>query len=374
MIIGLLHNHTTMKKIAKLYGFLVLLFIVFGCQQEADINPPDPQPTTVAQDKEFLNTTVTNTLNCIRNVRDGQTVQALVRFMALSNGTVGNEAWIETMLDELDLKMGSIELHPDNHRFSFSQYWGTYNWDRTNNVFVKTPATGIFINFPSEPTQTANNVNIKFATYTDNLYQANAENIYLPTTVKMNMLKDNVEIVNVDYTGNFSSGNFPSPISIVLNLKISPQNYKITVTRLTNVEFKTTIELFGSDCNAIIDTKTVFLNDDYNNLDIEEDLSKIEATYTKGNFIVKCNWDARAYYLFPNPTTNDINSTFNCSVYKATVKIGDLRFKDVNGDRKLYIYYKDNSSEDVAVYTDRFLNDLREILRPYFGNDVDNWF
>jgi hypothetical protein len=363
-----------MKKIAKLYGLLVLLFIVFGCQQEADITPPDPQPTTVAQDKEFLNTTVTNTLNCIRNVRDGQTVQALVRFMALSNGTVGNEAWIETMLDELDLKMGSIELHPDNHRFSFSQYWGTYNWDRTNNVFVKTPATGIFINFPSEPTQTANNVNIKFATYTDNLYQANAENIYLPTTVKMNMLKDNVEIVNVDYTGNFSSGNFPSPISIVLNLKISPQNYKITVTRLTNVEFKTTIELFGSDCNAIIDTKTVFLNDDYNNLDIEEDLSKIEATYTKGNFIIKCNWDARAYYLFPNPTTNDINSTFSCSVYKASVKIGDLRFKDVNGDRKVYIYYKDNSSEDVAVYTDRFLNDLREILRPYFGNDVDNWF
>jgi hypothetical protein len=361
-------------------GFKHLLWVFtisicfLSCQEEADPTIPPNGPTTVTQDKAFLNTTITNTLNCIRNVRDGESIQALFRFMALSNGTVGNEVWIENMLDDLELKMGTLELNDPDSKFNFSNYWGTYTWNRTTNIFTKVPATGIFINFPSDPTQLTNNVKISFATYTDGLYQANAENIYLPTLVKMNMVKDNVEIANVDYTGTFSSGNFPSPINVVLNLKISPQTYKITVSRLTNVIFNTKIELFGSDCGAVIDSKVTFLNDDYNNLDIEEDLSKIEATYTKGNFIVKGNWDARAYYLFPNPTTNDINTTFTCGVYNGTDKIGDLRFKDVNNERKLFIYYKDGTSEDAVVYSNRFTSDLKEILRPYFGNDVDNWF
>jgi hypothetical protein len=363
-----------MRTLKQLFVFLILVAVLNSCQQDPDPTPPPTGPTTVAEDKAFLNATVTNTLTCIRNVRDGESVQALIRFLALSNGTVGNDAWIQNMMDQLELKMGVLELNDVDSKFNFSNYWGTYTWNKATSVFTKTPATGIFINFPSDPIQVTNNVNIKFATYTDGLYQANAKNIYLPTLVKMNMLKDNVEIANIDYTGTFSSGNFPSPISLILNVKVSPQTYKVTVTRLSNVIFNTKVELFGSDCAAVLDSKVTFLNDDYNNLAIEEDLSKVEATYTKGDFNIKGNWDARAYYLFANPNTNDINSTFNCSVYKAAVKIGDLRFKDVNGSRKLYIYYKDSTSEDAAVYSDRFTHDLKDILRPYFGNDVDNWF
>jgi hypothetical protein len=363
-----------MRFIKNFLWTLVFVLAYSSCQKEADPTIPPGVPTTVTEDKAFINATITNALNCIKNVRDGESIQALFRFMALSGGTVGNEGWIDTLSDQLELKMGTIELDTANSKFNFANYWGTYSWNKTTKVFTKTAATGIFINFPSEPAQAANNVNIKFDTYNDGLYQANAKNIYLPTRVKMNMLKDNVEIVNVDYTGIFSSGNFPSPISLILNFKVSPQTYKVTVTRLSNVEFSSKIELFGSDCNTVVDSKVTFLNDDYNNLDIKEDLSKVEATFTKSNFIIKGNWDARAYYLFPNPSTNEINSTFVCAVYNGTVKIGDLRFKDVNGDRKLFIFYKDSTSEDAAVYTDRFTHDLRELLRPYFGNDVDNWF
>lgn len=361
------------KLFAVVITFLVLLS---ACQQEPDPNPPSG-PTTVAEDKTYLNNTITNTLNCIRTVRDGTAIQALFRFMALSNGTVGNETWIENMSDQLELKMGTLELQDPDKKFRFSDYWGTYTWDRATSTFTKTPATGIFINFPSDPTQLTNNTNFRFATYTDGLYQANAENIYLPTVVKMSMLKDNVEIANVDYTGNFSSGSFPSPISVILSFKISPQNYKITVTRLSNVMFNAKVELFGGDCGATLDSKVTFLNDDYNNLDWSEDLSKIEATYTKGDFLIKGNWDARAYYQLPdinNPTANELNAVFTFSLNRGTEKIADLRFKEVGGSMKMYVYYKDGTSEDSFVYSDRFTRDLKEILRPYFGNDVDTWF
>lgn len=360
-------------KIAALFCGVVL--VISSCQREADPTTGSPTPTTVTEDKAFLNSAVTNTLNCVRNVRDGESVQALLRFLALSNGTVGNETWINTMSDELNLKMGDIELDPNNSKFYFQNHWGTYNWDRITQTFTKTTATGIFINFPSEPTQLTNNVSISFDTYLDALYQANAENIYLPTRVKMKMVKDNVEIVNVDYTGTFSSGNFPSPISVTFTSLVKPQQYKITVTRLTNVQFAVKVELFGTNgCVNVIDTKTTFLNDDYNNLDIEEDLSTVEATYTSGALKIKGNWNARMYYQFTNPTTAQKNSTFTCEVFNTDQKIGDLRLKDVNGSEEVFIYYKDSSNENAEVYSTRFTNDLKEILRPYFGNDVDTWF
>jgi hypothetical protein len=356
------------------YCTLVLICITtfFSCQKTSDPSPTGN--TTVPEDKVFVTTTYNNTINCIKGIKDGELSQSLISFLALSNGVVGNETWLNQMTEELELTLGTIDLDPNTSKFNFPAYKGVYDWNRTTKKFTKTTsAAGIFINFPSEPAKLTNNVSIKFTTYTDGLYQANAKNIYLPTSIKASITKGNVEIVNVDATGNFSSGNFPSPISIVCSVTLKPHTYKFTITRLTNTQFAVKVEL-GGDCGSVIDTKVSFLNDDYNNLVIEDDLSKIEATYTKGDFNIKLNWDTRAYYAFSNPTTANLNSTISCEVNNGIYKIGDLKFKDVNGSRKVFIYYKDGTSDDVAVYNDPFIVQLKNIFRPYFGNDVDTWF
>lgn len=363
-----------MKKVPFYLGFISLISILSfsSCQKTSDVSPISN--TTVAEDKAYINTKYNNTIDCIEGVRDGAFVQTLITFLSLSNNTVGNEDWINDMSNALDTAMGFPELDPNNSRFNFAAYKGTYEWNRTTKKFVKSiSADGIFINFPSEPSVTSNNINAKLTTYTDALYHVNADELYLPNSVKAVVLKNNVEIVNLDATGIFSSGNFPSPINVVCNLTLAPHNYKITITRLANTEFSARAEI-GGDCGSVVEGKVTFLNDDYNNLDIKEDLSKIEGTYTKGDLTIKVNWDARAYYSINNPTTENLNNSIICTVNNGVGKIADLKFKDVNGSRKVYIYYKDGTSEDISVYNDPFITNLKDILRPYFGNEVDTWF
>ena len=363
-----------MKRFSCYYAAMLLVTVLFfaSCQKTTD--PPPIGNTTVAEDKAYINTKYNNTIDCIKGVRDGEVSQALITFLAISNNVIGNEDWINDMTSALDTAMGFPELDNTTSKFNFVVYKGVYDWNRTTKKFVKTASsTGIFVNFPSEPAVLTNNINIKFTTYTDALYQANADNIYLPTAVKATLSKNNIELVNIDATGIFSSGNFPSPINVVCNLTLRPHNYKITVTRQNNTEFNVRAEL-GGDCGSVIDSKVNFLNDDYNNFVLEEDLSKVEATYTKGDLNIKLNWDARAYYVISNPTTDNLNNSIVCTVNMGANKIADLKFKDVNGSRKVYIYYKDGTSDDISVFNDPFITQLKDILRPYFGNDVDTWF
>ncbi len=123
-----------------------------------------------------------------------------------------------------------------------------------------------------------------------------------------------------------------------------------------------------------MDATITFNNSDYNNFDLRTYLSKVDFTYTRDKFIIKGDWDAQAYYAINNPSTDAINSTFSSMIYDDSSKIGDLRFKDDNGGRKLFVYYKDGTSDNTSIDYNSFLTSLKAILRPYFGEEVDSWF
>jgi len=364
---------TIKTSVLVLCTFLASFIIFYGCGKHDPSSTP--ATTTVAEDKAFINDISTNTNNCIKAARDGNLSQSIIQFFKLSNGTAGNENWADSMSDALETVMGTLQLDPNNSKFNYSSYWGTYNWNRTTKTFSKTAATGIFINIPSDPAQTTNNVSFKFTEYTDGLYQANAKNIYLPKTAKASITKNNVVIADLNFTGNYSSGSFPIPISVSYQLLLAPHTYNMTITEINSTQFKLTSDMFsGQGCGMSISATVTFKNDDYNNLAIEDDLKTLQAEYTTGDLVVKSNWDANAYYAISNPTTTTLNSTLSNTVYNKTEKIADLKFLDVAGSRKLYIYYKDGTSENTSVYYDPFLTNFKNTMRPLFGNDVDNWF
>lgn len=362
----------TIKASVLLFCTLVSVLIFNGCGKE---DSATTGTTTVAEDKAFINDVSTNTNNCIKAARDGNLSQSIIQFLNLSNGTAGNENWADSMTDALENVMGILELDPNDSKFKYSTYWGTYNWNRTSKTFSKTAATGIFINFPSDPAQTANNIAIKFTEYTDGLYQANAKNIYLPKTAKATITKNNVTIADLNFSGNYSSGSFPRPINVSYQLLLAPHTYNMSITEVNSTKFKLTSDMFsGQGCGITISATVTFKNDDYNNLAIEDDLRTLEAEYKSGDMSIKSNWDANAYYAISNPTTTTLNSTLSNSVYNKAEKIADLKFLDVAGERKLFIYYKDGTSENTSVYYDPFLTNLKNTLRPLFGTDVDGWF
>jgi hypothetical protein len=360
---------TSVLLLCTLAAFII---IANGCGKEGSTATGT---TTVAEDKAFINDISATTNNCIKAARDGNLSQSIIQFFNLSNGTAGNENWVDSMSNALETVMGVLELDPNNSKFNYSAYWGTYNWNRTTKTFSKTAATGIFINIPSDPAQTTNNVSFKFTEYTDGLYQANAKAIYLPKTAKASIVKNNVIIADLNFSGNYSSGSFPRPINVSYQLLLAPHTYNMSITEINSTKFKLTSDLFsGQGCGMSISATVTFKNDDYNNLAIEDDLSLLEAEYKSGDMTIKSNWDAKAYYAISNPTTTTLNASLSNSVYNKTDKIADLKFLDVAGERKLFIYYKDGTSENTSVYYDPFLTNFKNTLRPLFGVDVDSWF
>jgi hypothetical protein len=362
-----------MRKFLCTISIIVAISAFFNSCTKSGLEDFTPT-TTVQEDKDFIIKTTNNTIVCIKGVENGIFTQTFVKFLGAVNGNINNQNWVDSLSDALDVATGGIQFDSATDRFLYNNIKGTYTWNRFTKTFIKTPSTTMSVLFPSEPTQLSNNMVFKFTNYTDGLYQVNALNQYLPTFAKASMDKNGEEIMKVDYNGTFSSGSFPSPINVVLNIYLKPHNYKITVNRITNLQFGFKIEL-GGDCGSVTEGKVTFLNDDYNNLDVEQDLSNVQLTYTKAPLSIVNNWNAHQYYQFTNPTTNNINSTFTSVMYNGTEKIGELKFKDLaNGDRKVFIYYRDGTSDNVDVYTNSFITQLKNVLRPYFGNDVDDWF
>ena len=63
------------KNQISILALFALLFTVISCNKE--ISPTGP--TSVSEDKAFINQTVTNTTNCIKNARDGNLSQTVIQ-------------------------------------------------------------------------------------------------------------------------------------------------------------------------------------------------------------------------------------------------------------------------------------------------------
>jgi hypothetical protein len=369
-----------MKQTTTLFILLSWLFIACNPNNNDDPGNGNNGTTTVEQDKEFINAKVTETLNCINNIKDGESIKALVNFLQLNAGDIQNEAWLETMTAALEeTPLNNIQIDEENkYRFNFSNFTGEYSWDAFNEQFnFSSNSNSIVINFPSSPDQTSNNIRITLSKYQDNLFQVNAENIFLPTAIIANITKDGKEIFSLNYSGEYNTMDFPTPQKINLVLNLNPQTISLSIAQASPTKFNVElIQQSGSDCKTELKSTIDFANSDFKNFEENNDVNSVTLSIIRGDLNIKGFLDPQSINDIEDPSTAQINNAFTCEILNNNNKIGDLKFKDVDGERKVFIIYKDFSSEEVTIYTDRFLDGLEQILEPYFGtidNDQD-WF
>lgn len=352
---------------------ILLCILMVSCTKE---DSQQDNTTTVEQDKTFLNGIVTNTNSCIQAAKDGNLSQTIINFLDLKNGIASNEDWAYNLDDRLQEVMGSLAFDENTYELNLQQYFGTYTWNNGTQKFIKTASTNaVVIAFPSSPSATSNNVTISLLEYVENLYHVNAKDVYLPLRARGNIVKDNVKIADVDFTANYSTGDFPIPLNVSFSLLMAPNTYNFTIQEVNSTKFNFSSQLLtGEGCGINLNSTITFKNDDYNNLSIEEDLASITADYSSGDLNIKSNFDANTYFALNDPTTDNLNSSLLTTVYNKTQKIGELKFKDVDGEQQLFIFYKDGSYENSSAYYEPFSTNLKNTLRPMFGEDVDWWF
>jgi hypothetical protein len=365
-----------MKLQKVLLTSFLLSVVIFSCKKTTT-SDNTAGITTVQEDRAFLNSVTQQTSDCIRGVRDGGMSQSVIQFLNISNGVSGNDAWASDMSDKLELIMGRpIQLDDNNYsKFDFGFYVGQYTWNQTAQTFIKTPANSIIIKIPSSPVSTSNNVTITLSSYNDHLYAVNADYVYLPTAIQGSITKDNVQIASLSFTANYSTINFPVPINLNFSMFMAPHQYNLSVSQINSTKFNISSSLMsGAGCGMNINATLTFNNDDYSNFILEDYLQNVQAEYNTGDLTIRSNFDAYTYFSLSNQNSANLNSTLNTMVYYRNAKIGDMKFQDVLGERRMYIIYKDGSMEDTSIYYDPFITNFKNILRPVFGSDVDSWF
>lgn len=356
-----------MKNLKFKIIYVAFLFVsVLSCSK--DKNTSNDGPTTVADDKKNIEATFDNSLNCVMQVKDGDLFQAIVQFLKLQNGDALNEVWAEDLGAKFD-DITNLQWIDDNSRFSLNQFAGNYTWNNASQNWIKTTSGEVIINFPSEKTQTTNNCTFKIIEYTDASYLVNDETVYLPTSIKANLTKNNSELFNLSMVCTYATTGFPVPLDATINVVLSPYTYAFKIKRLTNTQFDVNAAMFsGSDCATTLDTKVSFAHDDYENIDFETDVNNIQSDFNKGALNINGTWDIKTYNDLSNATTDQLNSTINIVVNYNQQKIGDLRFKDVGNQDELFVFYKDGTSENTSIYYDPFYSDFKAICNPYFGD------
>jgi len=173
--------------------------------------------------------------------------QALFQFFNLSNGTAANQAWIDQMTSSLKTEMGTIVINNFYDKFDYSIFWGSYTWNYSLQKFDKLTSNKITITFPSAPNLTTNNSVVEMSDFTDGTYLANAKTVYLPKTIKATATKDGVLMASIDFTASYSTsstGNFPTPLSVVANVYFNPHSYKFTISQFSTTQFKVTADYY----------------------------------------------------------------------------------------------------------------------------------
>lgn len=348
--------------------FLLLLFgllIINSCQKKK--TEPD-QTTTVAQDKQNIKNTFNTTISAITQFKNGDFFQFIVKFLELQQGEIINESWLNKLEEELDY-VADFDFFYNNNRFDLSYYSGVYTWDIYQEKWDKMPIGDmVILKFPSDPTKTSNNCFFVIESYSDAPYNVDGEIYYLPTFLKANLKKDNIEILNITLNSTYATNTFPVPINSSIELYTKPYYFNLNIQRIDNTVFKVNSILFkGSNNQITINSELTLLHDDYENLDIENDVRKVKVDVIKNDIAIKGTWDVFTFNQLNNPTIDQLNATMNLVVNHNQNKIGEVKFKKVNNENKLFIFYKDGTNEEASVYYEPFYNDLKSIIEPYFG-------
>ena len=120
-------------------------------------------------------------------------------------------------------------------------------------------------------------------------------------------------------------------------------------------------------CLTTLHGDVIIAHDDYENFD-ETDIVEINTIVTHQNMEIKGYMDG-SLLEYDDPSNTQINAMTDVDVYYLNNNIGELTMQLTSSDEnKVYIVYKDGTSEDVETYYDPFITNIEQILFPFLGD------
>ena len=330
--------------------------------------PPCSTDTTVEEDKEHIQESFDKAISCLQDIKDAKSVDIILRkFLKLSDGEVLNEDWLENIFEDMEDVVDFDHLD-DNSQLDFNHHAGTYmhsatGWQKINNTDDR-----IEFRFPSDETQTTNNVIVIMDAYQDKQVTIDGESVFLPTAGHMIATADGERImeVNIDAIEYASNADFEIPVAMNIDIFLDPVDINFNVTRQSTTEFSGSISMSqNGDCTMSIEAELELDDDDFENLN-EDSVIKLHGSINMGALSIQSFADMASLFQLDDVTDTDFNSLADVDLLFNNIKIADLEVNDA--EETVLLFYKDLSSENSKNYIDDFLLKLEVLVLEFTGS------
>jgi len=279
------------------------------------------------------------------------------------------------LLKQFGLQFDTFTDIDDTHRFNFSLYKGKYTWNYAAQQWNKTAGASFLAQFPEVKTSSTNNCELALTDYTDKSCSIEGETTYLPTKVKGYFSKDNAKLIDIDFVADYNNYGIPKSASITAYAK--PFTMKGSFTQETSSRFSASVSITDENKavnNLSIEAKVIMSRSisNYDDLDDAFDgdngINSVTFTITQEKlaFVGSIDLKTIRQHDFDDMTAAEINDCGSIKVQYNGKNVADLKVREVSGDKLLYIYYKDGTSENTEIYYDQLVAHLEDVLKTDF--------
>ncbi|MFT5647993.1 MAG: hypothetical protein ACI976_002689 [Aureispira sp.] len=326
--------------------------------------------TTVEQDKENIENLFNDVITEAQALENGCAVQAFDAFLNLNQGSALNSNWAELLYNSLEAEAGITTYQTG--KFDFASYVGTYTWNIGSQTISSTnsPTDKIVVEFPEDMGATANTIVATADYYTDEMVMYNSYQYWLPTSFFAAAQINNEECISAKLvSATYDNTSFQIPVTMELEIKLSPYVFEITATRTAAAEVTVVLKAKnnGEEKFSLV-ADLVYKNANYQTLNYFNDCESASGEFTFGDFKMPYTADFKTARSLFNPTSTQVNALFDADIFYKGSEIANLDYaKDAQGYTDLLIVYKDETSEDVETYYNDFLDRLELVVVEFTG-------
>jgi len=360
-----------MKSIRSI-GILAIALLLFSCDDDKkeEVSSPEDAKASVEKMAVDMEADLVEMVNL-------EGVDALTNLLDLVSeddpfsGRINTEMASKEVIAQRVKRLNSVfvptstGITNEDGNFDFEASLGVYEYNFTTQLFDQTKQGGdkVTMHFPTATSNT-NNATLNITAYSEivieeeNKYGWDETSIFL-TLITADLSIDNVEVLDLDMSANYSADGLPE--SVEVSLTMNPfeftMSFSDTDEKMSSVSFgvnKSSEKIAGASVTLTYESSS------------KEVFSSVNGEVSYRDIGFKGDIDISDLENGANEPF-DLNDLINLSMYDGSTKIGDVVFEDSDYETVAYIEYSDGSKELLEELLAPVIDELEDFILELEG-------
>ncbi|WP_420317759.1 hypothetical protein [Ekhidna sp.] len=354
----------------KLIGISLLsLFILTGCDNDDEKNVE----LTSDEAKALVNNSADKIGDDVVSLIESDGTQAIMDFAdllensAVIGGRVSEKAWTKEKLDLIIQYFvdGPAARVSNDDPMTFDDIKGLYEWNPETQDFDKEASEFFIVKFPTEGSQT-NNAELKisqleFVTIRE-VHADYVDEYELPTVIVGYVKVDDVTVIELDFSANWSSTGAPEKADV--SLFVTPFTFQLDFDdTFDKSSLVSSSMLLGEESILAVDLTVEFETAD------KEEPVYFEGSVSYRDIKIAGNVDVRDIEDDADP-----NDFIDLALFAGDEKVGDIVFvlEEIEPgfeDYVPYVEYEDGSRDNLEDLLEPVIEDMEEFFAQFEEED-----